>query len=238
MAYALSMTSRTATVFSLALFPDVFLFQRVLSSDVVFTLSDRRLDDKNHANECVLRSASGTRRKIEIPVRTRRVPIDEVDVPEPVTWFPGMQKEVQHIYRGLLLASAATALVSQLLPPYTSPWLTDYLMHPFVMTMRWLGWEKEIVRGDHLQRRRYASDCEYLLDLCLENRCQRLIVGTGPETKCRELFCKAGLALVSQRWDGSKDLLGRDSILDAVARFSAADINKSLQATESATAPI
>lgn len=75
-------------------------------------------------------------------MRKKGVPIDDVDVPECSNWFPQMQKEVRRIYCGLPLALAATDLVSQLLPPYASPWLTDYLMHPFVMTLRWLGWEK------------------------------------------------------------------------------------------------
>jgi WbqC-like protein family len=225
----LYVVSRTATVFSLALFPPVFLFQRVFKADVVFVLSNRRLDDKNHANQCVLRSASGATSRIAIPVRNKGVPIDDVDVPECSTWFPEMQKQVRRIHCGLPLALAATELVSQLLPPYTSAWLTDYLMHPFVMTLRWLGWEKEIVRGDSRQRNRYATDCEYLLNLCLENRCQRLIVGTGPETECRGLFHEAGVAVVPQHWDGSGTLRGRDSILDAVARFSAADILRNMQ---------
>ena len=229
MAYYVVMVSRTATVFSLALFPQLFLFERALNSDVVLVLSDRRLDDKNHASQCFLRSAAGDTRKIDIPVRKKGVPIDDVDVPECSNWFPQMQKEVRRIYCGLPLALTATDLVSQLLPPYASPWLTDYLMHPFVMTLRWLGWEKEIVRGDSRQRNRYATDCDYLLDLCRENRCQRLIVGTGPETQCRGLFHKAGVVVVPQHWDGSRTLRGRDSILDAVARLSAADILRNMQ---------
>lgn len=231
MPYSMFMAPRTATVFSLALFPPVFLFERVLNADVVFVLSDRRLDDKNHANQCVLRSAAGAPRTVEIPVHRKGVPIDEVDVPEPSTWFPEMQQEVRRTYSGLPMASAATELISQLLPPCTSPWLTDYLMHPFVMTLSWLGWEREIVRGDSRQRNRYDTDCDYLLDLCLENRCQRFIIGTGPETKCRGLFHKAGVTVVPQHWDGSRTLRGRDSILDAVARFSAADIRKNIIAS-------
>jgi len=35
------MAPRTATVFSLALFPQVFLFERVLNADVVLVLHDR-----------------------------------------------------------------------------------------------------------------------------------------------------------------------------------------------------
>ena len=40
-------------------------------------------------------------------------------------------------------------------------WLTDYLMHPFVMTLRWLGWEREIAGDDSRQCKRYANDREY-----------------------------------------------------------------------------
>jgi WbqC-like protein family len=226
MPYSVFMAPRTATVFSLALFPPVFLFERVLNADVVFVLSDRRLDDKNHANQCVLRSAAGVPRRVEIPVHRKGVPIDEVDVPEPSTWFPEMQQQVRQTYSGLPMASAATELVSQLLPPYASPWLTDYLLHPFVMTLRWLGWEKEIVRGATVQRRYYLGDAdsEYLLDLCLQNKCNRFIVGTGPEINYRPLFRTKGVSIISQRWQGSANLPARDSILDAVARLSGADI--------------
>jgi hypothetical protein len=87
----LYMAPKTAIVFSLALFPPLFLFQRVVNADVVFVLSDRRLDDKSHANQCVIRSAVGGTRKIEIPVRTKGMPIDQVEVAERSTWFPKMQ---------------------------------------------------------------------------------------------------------------------------------------------------
>ena len=231
MPYSVFMAPRTATVFSLALFPPVFLFERVLNSDVVFVLSDRRLDDKNHANQCFLRSVAGCTWKIEIPVSEKGMPIDRVGVPERSNWFPQMQKEVRRSYSGLPLASAATELVSQLLPPFPSPWLADYLMHPFVMTLEYLGWGKKIVRGDTVQRNRFATDCDYLLDLCRENRCQRFIVGTGPEINCKGLFHKAGVTVRPQHWDGSRTLRGRDSILDAVARFSVADIRKEIIAS-------
>ena len=116
------MAPRTATFFSLALYPQVFLFERVLNSDVILLLSDRRLDQRNHASHCILRSAAGGKAKIEIPVQKNGVPIDDVDVPECSPWFPDMQKEVRRIYSSLPLASAASELVSQMLPPYTSPW--------------------------------------------------------------------------------------------------------------------
>lgn len=124
------MSPRTATGFSLALFPPVFLFERVLNADVVFVLTDRRLDDKNHANQVVLRSAAGAPQRVEIPVHRKGVPIDEVDVPDPSTWFPEMEQNVRRTYGGLPMASAATELLSQLLPPYTSPWLMDTWCNP------------------------------------------------------------------------------------------------------------
>ncbi len=99
-------------------------------------------------------------------------------------------------------------------------------MQPFLMTLRWLGWEKEIVRGASVQRRYYPADAdsEYLLDLCLQNKCNRFIVGTGPEINYRPLFRTKGVSIISQRWQGSANLPARDSILDAVARLSVADI--------------
>ena len=223
------MAPRTATAFSLALFPQLFLFERVLNADLVFVLSDRRLDDRNPANQCVLRSDFGATQRIEIPVHRRGVPIDQVEVPEPDTWFPEIEQQVARIYSGLPMASAATGLVSQMLPPNTSPWLTDYLVHPFVVTLRWLGWEKEIVRGATEQRRCYPADAEYLLDLCLQKKCDRFIVGAGAEARYRSLFRHGGVRIISQHWHGSADLSARDSILDAVARFSASDVRGRMQ---------
>jgi len=224
------MVRRTATCFSLALFPPVYLFRRVLDADVVLVLSDRHLDDKNHANQCVLRSFSGATRRIEIPVRKKGVPIDDVDVPDCSTWFPKLQEEVHGLYRGLPHASAAVELVSQLLPPYPSPspWLVDYLMHSFVKTLEWLDWKREIVRGASVQRQRYVVDSEYLLDLCLQNGCQRLIVGTGSGMKDQALFRREGVNIISQQWQGSATLRAQDSILDAIARLSAADILRNM----------
>jgi len=184
------MAPRTATVFSLALFPQVFLFERVLNADVVFVLSDCRLDDHNRANQCALRSASGAIQRVEIPVHRRGVPIDEVDVPESATWFPGIEQQVRRI----------------------------------------MDWEKEIVRGATEQRRCYPADSEYWLDLCLQNGCDRFMVGADAEIKYRSLFHREGVKMISQRWQGSASFPARDSILDAVARFSVSDIRARMQA--------
>lgn len=114
--------------------PSVF-FQRVANADVVFVLSSRRLDDKSPANQCVIRSALSGTRKIEIPVRTKCVPIDQAEVAERSSWFPKMQQELQRAYSGLLKASAAAELLEESMLGITSPWLTDPLMHAFVMTL-------------------------------------------------------------------------------------------------------
>ena len=224
------MAPKTATVFSLALFPPVFLFQRVVNADVVFVLSNRRLDDRSPANQCVIRSAVGGTRKIEIPVCTKGMPIDLAAVAETSTWFPKMQNDVRSAYKGLPNAPAASELLEKSMSG-TSPWLTDYLMQAFMMTFERLGWEKDIVRGDTVQRHPYDAESEYELDLCLQNGCERFIVGTGPEIKARKLFRSKGVTLVSQDWNGTANLPARDSILDAVARLSAADILARLQQT-------
>jgi len=221
------MPPRTATSFSLSLFPQVFLFERVLKSDVVFLLSDRRLDAGNHANECILRSAYETKRKIEIPVSKKGFAIDDVPVPDRSNWFSDLQKQVHHIYSGLPLAEAACDLVSESLPDFDSPWLTDYLMHAFVVTLQRLGLEKEIIRGSRVERQGYVDDSEYLLGLCKQHDCDRLIVGRS-EIYRGSPFRSAGIRLENQQWHGSAILPARDSILDAVARLSAEDILRNI----------
>jgi WbqC-like protein family len=222
------MESVTATVFSLALFPQLFLFERVLNSDLVFVLTDRRLDARNHANRCVLRSASGSRRTIEIPVCQTDVPIDQVDVPDRSKWSSDLQREVRRTYGGLQLAGAACDLVFKSLSDFDSPQLTDYLMHSFVVTLERLGWKRKIIRGSSFERRVCVTDSEYLLKLCVEHNCSRLVIGRS-EAARDSLFHRAGIRVSRQQWSGSTILPGRDSILDAVARLSAEDIRKNMQ---------
>ena len=74
-----------------------------------------------------------------------------------------------------------------------------------------------------------SRDAEYWLDLCLQNGCDRFIVGADAEARCRSLFRRGGVRIISQHWHGSADLPARDSILDAVARFSVSDIRAKMQ---------
>ena len=225
------MAPKTATVFSLALFPPVFLFQRVVNADVVLVLSNRRLDDKSPANQCVIRSAVGGTRKIEIPVLTKGMPIDQVAVAERSTWFPKMQNDLRSAYKGLPNASAASELLEASMLGITSPWLTDPLMCSFVMTLEWLGWQKKIVRGDTLERGRRRTESEYELALCLDHGCERFVVGKDQEINDRKPFRSKGVTVVAQQWHGTATLPAHDSILDAIARFSAADILERMQQT-------
>ncbi len=221
------MPTKTLTFFSLALFPPVFLLQRVLAADVIVVLTDRQLDDKNHVNRCVIRPASGIMRTIEIPVRATGLRIDQTEVPAHSTWFPAMEDQVRRAYSGLEMAPEACTLLSESMSrARSSPWLVDYLMNAFMTTMQYLGLqsEKEVFRGDSLERKPYVADSDYLLNYCLENRCNRLLVGTGPEGKWQERFSRAGVRIVRQQWHGSATLRAQDSILDAVARLSANNI--------------
>ena len=78
-----------------------------------------------------------------------------------------------------------------------------------------------------VQRQRYVVESEYLLDLCLQNGCRRLIVGTGSEIN-HKLFGSEGVSTISQQWQGSATLRCVTH-LDAIARLSPVEILRSME---------
>jgi len=218
--------TKSATALPLSLFPQSFVFERISKADIVFLLSDR-VDDK-FGNDCVIRSADRAVTRIQIPVCNRRAPVDDVVVsPDRSTWQSALEAEVRRVYRGLPFASAATELVTKSMS-YTSEWLLDYLMHAFVMTLEQLDWRKKLVRGSVVERRQFGDAADYLLYLGLKNDCDRVILGADQAKKYRGRFSAKSVTVVSQNWEGTPLLSPRDSILDAIARYSVKDILKEM----------
>lgn len=224
------MATKTAAVFSLALFPQLYLFQRVSQADAVIVLTDRHLDDRNHVNRCMIRTAVDSFRKIKIPVNQRNRPADQVDVAKKSTWVQDIENDVRRSYRGLLYRKTAMQLLQNTIQTPDSPWLTDYLMEGFLGVLQVMGWEKKIVlRGDTLQRRRYGTESEYILDMCGMLDCRNILMGRSQLINShRALFRRVGVEIIMQRWNESKEFPSRDSILDALARHPVEKIKEAM----------
>jgi hypothetical protein len=219
--------TKTATVFHLALFPSSYLFERISRADVILTLSDKIVDDKNHVNRCLIRTAMDRMWNLMIPIDQKGVPADECKVVDTIAWREKIRKDVQRAYTGLKFSDVALSVVREAFPEGQSEWLVDHLLHSFTTVLNRIDWKKEILRGDSLQRRRYSTEDEYLLNLCLEAEVGALIVGHRQKSNLNQrLFRKNDIELVVQDWYGSNFITARDSILDMIARHGTEDLAK------------
>lgn len=218
---------KIATVFHLALFPPSYLFERISRADVILTLSDKIVDEKNHVNRCLIRTALDKMWSLTIPIEGKGSPADECTVPEISPWRIKMRKDVQRAYTGLTFHNEAIDVMNHAFPEGQSDWLVDHLLHSFVTVLDKIQWKKDIIRGDSRQRRRYNNDDEYLLNLCLEADADALIVGHTQKTNLNQrLFKKNNIELLVQDWYGSNYITPRDSILDMIARHGTQDLAK------------
>jgi hypothetical protein len=137
---------------------------------------------------------------------------------------------VRRSYRGLPYQVQVEQMVSGAVERCHSPWLVDVLMLFFLSTLEKLNWNKKVIfRGPSVQRRCHPTESEFLLDLCIESGCDRLLLGRGQQMNLHQkMFRRNEIGLMSQRWEGSKYLPPRDSILDLMARYSTEDINTHL----------
>lgn len=218
---------KIATVFHLALFPPSYLFERISRADVVLTLSDKIVDEKNHVNRCMIRTGMDRMWNLTIPIDQKGVPADECRVVDSIAWREKIRKDVARAYAGLKYVDMAAALVRDAFPDGHSEWLVDHLLQSFTMALHRIGWDKEILRGDSRQRRRYTNDDDYLLNLVLEAEADVLILGHTQKTNLNQrLFKKNGIELLTQDWYGSNFITARDSILDMVARHGTEGLAK------------
>ena len=208
----------------------MFLINRMKHADVIIVLTHENLDETNHVNRCVIRTAMESYRSLTVPVVATGLPVDAVQVQDPRSWAAQFTRDVRRAYRGLHRTEEVQRLTSEILNKVQGPFLTDYLMHILVGVMAELGWNKKvIVRGSTTHRRRFPSDSEYVLDMCIEYDCDQIFVGRGQQLDMSQrIFRKNAVEIITQKWQGSKEIPGRDSILDTLARLDVDEINSQL----------
>jgi hypothetical protein len=210
-------------VFSLALFPQMYIMERVRRSEVVIILSDPIINEKSPLNRCTIRTAVDKMWHLTVPVASNSgLAADKCGVPLTDAWRRHIIREVTRGYGGLLHLPDAVDLVEKCLAEAGSDkqeWLVDVLMTSFIRLLDELKWEKEVFRGDSLQRRRYGSDSEFLLNLALEAELDSLTVGNRQKQDLNQkLFRKNGIGLAAQQWQRPTGMGAHDCILDVVAR--------------------
>lgn len=221
---------KIATVFHLALFPPSYLFERIARADVVLTLSDKIVDEKNHVNRCLIRTSVDRMWSLTVPIAEKGIPADECRVVNTIQWKEKIRHDVYRAYVGLTHAGVAQQLVRDSFPDWQPEFLVDHLLHSFTTVLHRIGWKKEILRGDSRQRRRYTNDDDYLLNLALEAEADALIIGHTQKTNLNQrLFRKNGIELLTQDWYGSAFANARDSILDVIARNGAENVESFLR---------
>jgi hypothetical protein len=211
-------------VFSLALFPQLYMMQRVRHSDAVLIVSDSPVNDYRPLNKCALRTLTDRRAHLTIPITSPDgTPADQCTIPPHDEWKKQAIKVVTQAYGGLRYADEVIDLVDKCLKDDSetrSPWLVDVLLGGFVRMLDELRWDKQVLRGDTLQRHRYRDNSEFLLNLALEAEIDMLIVGGRQfDAINQKLFRKCGVELRAQHWNPPRGLGKTDCFLDAVARF-------------------
>src|SRR6266571_3261786 len=126
---------KIATVFNLCLFPPSYLLERISRADVILTLSDKAIDERNHVNRCPIRTAIDRVWSLTIPIDQKGVPADECQVVDQIPWRSKLYKDVQRAYAGLKFSDTAVELVRAAIPQQQSEWLVDHLMHSFLTVL-------------------------------------------------------------------------------------------------------
>lgn len=215
---------KTGCVFSLSLLPQMYMMERISRSETVLVPSHHVVGQQNPINKCKIRTATDRIWALTVPLVEENLPADKSRVAPMLSWRKYILKDVAKAYNGLLFASEAQGMVERCIAKENSPWLVDVLLDGFMNILKELGWEREIIRGDSLQRRRYKDESEFLLNLALEADLDCLIVGHHQMRYQldRRLFQRNGVGLSTQFWQRPAILGETDSFLDAVARVGVA----------------
>ena len=221
---------RTATALNLQFFPALYIWNRVLASDVVVLLTEKRQEGRVRFNRCSIRTSQDGMRRIEIPIFDSDAEEDWLVVKPPIEWKSTLLRDVRRAYHRLPHAEAAVKLLDKCLTVAEGQKLVDYLMTVWLETLDYLGLQKTVVRGVSLERRRYASYTDFLIGICRDNECNRLYLGIEQMKNLeRPAVAAAKVTLVGQDWKAPKAFPERDSILDAIARFPPARILEGLR---------
>ena len=204
---------------------------RVMNSDVILILSDRTVNDKNHVNRSMIRTATDRYWSLTVPVETEGLPADESRVDTKMPWKHKLFSDTTRAYTGLNHLDEVQHFTKHCFDGVEGDALVDWLLAAFVATMKMLKWDrKQIFRGDTLQRRRYSNESEFLLNLALESESDRLIVGRTQKVNLNQrLFQRNQVDLELQNWYGNKKINSRDSILDMIARYGAEGVEALFQ---------
>lgn len=211
---------KSGCVLSLSLLPQQYMMERINRSETVIVLSNAVVGEFNPVNKHRIRTAIDHIWALTIPLVRENLPADKCEVMPGAAWRRFILNDVSKAYGGLLHSRQALELADKCLPKVRHPWLVDILMHTFINLLEELHWDKEIIRGDSLQRRRYKDESEFLLNLALEREVDVLIVGYKQmKSLDQRLFRKNSVKLVEQHWQRPKNLGKTDSFLDVVARM-------------------
>lgn len=222
---------RTGCCFNLSLFPQIFVAERILRSDVVIAFSNGIIDHETQINKCRIRTNIDSIWQFKIPLEQSGVPVDEAVVDEDYKWRERILTEVRSGYNGLKNAHRAESLARRAFADRTNRLLVNQLMSALNETLECLEWNKKvIVRGSTLQRRRYETESEFVLNLCLEAGVERLYGGKRMFRNLNtKLFMDNQVQLVVQRWNGNSKINAMDCALDMIARYDLSEISDVLQ---------
>jgi hypothetical protein len=224
---------KTAAILRLNIFPFTYLMHRIKDVDTIIVLTDSKLDAENHVNRCTIRTATHAFRSLSIPVMNPGHPTDEVLVEQQQLWLPQFMRDLRRSYRGLKLADDVENFVGTTMSSVQTRWMTDYLLETFLALLKKMGWQdKEVIRGSSALRRRYGNETEYLLDLCIDSACDRVIVGNNQQQAMNQrMFRRNEMALVPHKWEGTPAISARDCILDVLARFPVQEVKTQFDAS-------
>jgi hypothetical protein len=178
----------------------------------------------NPINRCTIRTSGGNVWPLMVPVERSEedIPADECVVHGTKAWRRKLLDDVAYAYGRLHCRADALVLAEKCLIPPTDgrrELLVDVLMGSFVTLLDELGWQKEIIRGDTLQRRRYANPDEFLMNLALEGEIDSLLVGHRQKQNLnQQMFSANDINLVPQYWKRPSSVGMNDCFLDSIAR--------------------
>jgi hypothetical protein len=206
----------------------MYILERILRSDAIIIFSDEIVDLKSQIHCCRLRTSLDKIWKMEIPVVEKGLPADDTLIDNDIPWRPRIVSDVKRGYNGLKYSSVVEDLVKRCFNDLPDSKLVNALIGSFIELLKLMGWsDKQIIIGSTLQRRRYANDSQFLLNLCAEAEVQKLYGGYRQFQQLdRKIFHDNDIEIVHQQWTDAYKLNARDSALDMLARYASSQISE------------